>query len=329
MKAIALFSGGLDSLLSMKLITMQGIEVVALYIDTGFGGRKDSEKFEYLNRAVKQVGAELKVVDVKEQFIQDILFDPKYGYGKNFNPCIDCHGNMFRVASTLMIKWGASFIISGEVLGQRPMSQRKEALDQVKKLSTLDDLILRPMSAKLMSPTKPELEGWVDRDKLLDISGRSRIRQIELAKEYKIIEYESPAGGCLLTDEAYSNKIKDFISYDKSFDAKTIEILKFGRHLRLPNNTKLVISRNQEENAKLLEIGSDKFIQIDIGDIKGPVAFIDKEYAKDDLNLALSLVLTYSKTDFNKEYNLKIKEKKFTAKPLKSKELAKEYFIKL
>ena len=149
MKALALFSGGLDSLLAIKLIRQQNIDVSALFFDTGFGGTNDKEKKEYLKRVIKQVDADIEIIDIREQFIQDILFDPKYGYGKNFNPCIDCHANMVRIAIGLLKKLNADFIISGEVLGQRPKSQVKQALDIVQDFGKAQGLLVRPLSAKL------------------------------------------------------------------------------------------------------------------------------------------------------------------------------------
>lgn len=176
MKAIALFSGGLDSTLAIKLIIDQGIEVLAVNINTGFGSTKD--RLEHMQNMCKQVGAELKIVDIESEFLQDVLFDPKHGYGKNFNPCIDCHAKMFAVAKRVMEAEGASFLISGEVLGQRPMSQNRDAMQTVLNESNCDGLLLRPLSAKALVPTIAETLGWVDREKLEGIVGRSRDRQL-------------------------------------------------------------------------------------------------------------------------------------------------------
>jgi len=231
MRALALFSGGLDSLMAMKLVIEQGIEVIALHFETGFGGAKDAyEKQENLRRLTDKIGAKLEIVDVKDEYIQKVLFDPKYGYGKNFNPCIDCHANMFRIALSLLQKYDAKFVITGEVIGQRPMSQRADAIKNVTKLAGDEEsLILRPLSAKLMQPTKPELEGWVDREKLLGVSGRNRDVQLNLAKEWGFSEFESPGGGCLLTEEAMAKKIREHLKYDE-FIVEDIDILKVGRH---------------------------------------------------------------------------------------------------
>jgi tRNA-specific 2-thiouridylase len=179
MKAIALFSGGLDSTLAMKLIIDQGIDVIALNVNTGFGATKS--KRDHMQSMCDQVGAELMIVDVQNEYVQDLLFSPKYGYGKNFNPCIDCHGFMFSVAKRMMKELDASFLISGEVIGQRPMSQNKEALETVLDLGDVEGLLVRPMCAKRMKPTIPEEKGWIDREKLLGIYGRSRNTQMELA----------------------------------------------------------------------------------------------------------------------------------------------------
>lgn len=219
MRALALFSGGLDSMLAIKLMTIQGIEVVAINMNIGFGSTKS--KADLMRTRAQMAGATFEVIDTREEYIQKILFDPKHGYGKHFNPCIDCHGFMFRTAKALLPHFNADFIVTGEVIGQRPMSQRIEAINTVTKLAEDEDgLILRPLCAKLMKETKPEREGWVDRERLLNISGRGRERQIELAAEFGFEDYESPGGGCLLTLEAFSNKIGDFIKHD-TFEVQT------------------------------------------------------------------------------------------------------------
>jgi len=259
MKAIALFSGGLDSTLAMKLIIDQGVEVLAVNISTGFGSTKD--RLEHMQSMCEQVGAELKIIDIQSEFLQEVLFDPKHGYGKNFNPCIDCHAKMFAVAKRIMEAEGASFLISGEVMGQRPMSQNKDALQTVLNESNCDGLLLRPMSAKMLAPTIAEQNGWVDREKLEGITGRSRDRQLELAGEIGLDDFESPGGGCLLTDENFSKKIVDFIKHDQ-FEVRDIPVMKFGRHLRLPGDAKLVVGRNKDENQHLKNIDNDKIFTI-------------------------------------------------------------------
>jgi tRNA-specific 2-thiouridylase len=326
MRALALFSGGLDSMISVKLLTEQGIAVTALYIDIGFGSSED--RSELLKSRAKMVGADLEIVNAREQFVQDILFNPKYGYGKNFNPCIDCHGNMFRIAKALLPKYKASFIITGEVIGQRPMSQRHEAIKNVTKLAGDEEggLILRPMSAKLMTPTIAEVEGWVDREKLLNIEGRSREVQLRLAKEYGFEEYESPGGGCLLTESSFEKKIKDIIEHEK-FEVADIDLLKAGRHLRLPGGAKLVIGRNQDDNEKLKKIENPKYDFARALDISGPLSLLSASANEFDKKLAAKLILTYTKTPAGYEGSVKIGDEIVSAVPFESKEYAKEFFI--
>ncbi len=325
MKALALFSGGLDSMLAIKLISMQGIKVKALHMDIGFGGKVLNE--EKLKKRANMAGGDFEVVDAKNPYLQKILFTPKYGYGKHFNPCIDCHGFMFKTALEMLKSENADFVISGEVIGQRPMSQRSEALKSVEKLAQNDDnLILRPLCAKNLAPTKPELEGWVDRQKLLDISGRGRERQLALAKEFGFSEYETPGGGCLLTLEAFANKIRDFIKYD-TLKSEDLPLLKFGRHLRLHDGAKLVIGRNEEDNKELIKINSQKFAQIYLHDIVGPISLLSKNASISDINEAIKLVLTYAKTQENNLYEVKFNEKLITQTPYDSKDVAKKYFV--
>jgi len=326
MRALALFSGGLDSMISVKLLTEQGIDVTALYIDIGFGSSED--RSELLKSRAEMVGADFEIVNAREQFVQDILFDPKYGYGKNFNPCIDCHGNMFRIAKALLPKYDASFIITGEVIGQRPMSQRSEAIKNVTKLAGDEEggLILRPMSAKLMTPTIAEVNGWVDREKLLGIEGRSREVQLRLAKEYGFEEYESPGGGCLLTESSFEKKIKDIITHEK-FEVADIDLLKAGRHLRLPNGAKLVIGRNQDDNEKLKKIENPKYVFARALDISGPLSLLSANADESDKNLAAKLILTYTKTPTDQEGAVMIGEEVIKAIPFESKDSAKEFFV--
>ncbi len=326
MRALALFSGGLDSMISVKLITDQGIDVTAIHIDMGFGSTRD--KRELLEKRAAMVGADFEVVNIREQFVQEILFNPKYGYGKNFNPCIDCHGNMFRVAKGLMPKYDASFIITGEVIGQRPMSQRADAIRNVTKLAGDEEggIILRPMSAKLMTPTIPEKEGWVDREKLLGIEGRNREVQLRLAREWGFEEYESPGGGCLLTESSFEQKIRDIVAHEK-FTAADIDLLKAGRHLRLPEGAKLVIGRNQEDNEQLKKIENEKYIFARARDIAGPVCLISKNASEADRELAAKLILTYTKTPADQEGSVTIGDELYKAQPFENKSYAQPYFV--
>ena len=293
MKAISLFSGGLDSILAIKLIQDQGVEVEGVYVDLGFEANK--EKINYLKEMAKKLGIKLHIVDKKEEYIEKILFNPVYGYGKNMNPCIDCHAFMIRSAKELMPKIGASFIISGEVVGQRPMSQRLPALNSVNKLSQADGLILRPLSAKLLPPTIPEIKGWVDRNKLLDISGRDRKRQLELAKKYGLENFESPAGGCLLTDINFSKRLKDY-SKTLKLTPNEIDILKVGRHINY-KGYKIIISRNAKENPILKDYKGDKFLKMFPKGFPGPVGLIQANSPEEVKKKAADFMISYTKFD--------------------------------
>ncbi|MCD6653991.1 MAG: argininosuccinate synthase [Sulfurovum sp.] len=325
MRAISLFSGGLDSMIAIKLMRDQGIDVTAVHIKTGFGGTKDIGAI--LEERAKMAGADFRTIDVREEYIQKVLFSPQYGYGKNFNPCIDCHGYMFRVGKAVMEELGASFIFSGEVIGQRPMSQRHDALKQVSTIAEdkEEKLILRPLSAKLMEPTTPELEGWVDREKLLDISGRSRERQLALAACYGWEDYESPGGGCLLTEAHYSERIREFIAYDE-FEVEDIEILKFGRQFRLPGGAKLAVGRDQEDNAGLERIQSDKYISIKLP-MPGPFSLLSADASKEERVLAAKVAITYAKSKPEERYAVEVNGETITVSPFAEKEEAQRYFF--
>lgn len=324
MKAIALFSGGLDSTLAIKMIIDQGIEVLACNINTGFGSTKD--RLSHMKNMCDQVGAELKIIDIQSEYLQDVLFDPKHGYGKHFNPCIDCHAKMFAVAKRIMEEEGASFLISGEVMGQRPMSQNKDALQMVLNDSNCDGLLLRPLCAKHLEPTIPEIEGWVDREKLESIHGRNRDRQLEMAKEYNLTDFESPGGGCLLTDENFTKKMNDFIKYDK-FEIKDIPVIKYGRQLRLPDGAKLVIGRNQEDNGFLQKIENDKYVHIKTNGMPGPYSLLSRNASEADKALATRLIITYSKSTPEKAYELDYEGEIVSGYAFESKDEAKKYFV--
>ncbi len=324
MKAIALFSGGLDSTLAMKLIIDQGIEVLAVNISTGFGSTKS--RLDHMKHMCEQVGAELRIVDIQDEYLQDVLFDPKHGYGKNFNPCIDCHAKMFAVAKRIMEAEGASFLLSGEVMGQRPMSQNKDALQTVLDESNCDGLLLRPMSAKMLKPTIAEINGWVDRDKLESIVGRSRERQLELAAEIGLEDFESPGGGCLLTDENFSKKMFDMVKHD-TFEVKDIPLMKYGRHLRISETAKLVVGRNKEENEHLQVIDNDKYYHIKTVGLPGPHAMLSKTATPEDKELATKIILTYCKTSPDESYTLAYDSQEVQGSPFASREEIQPFAI--
>jgi tRNA U34 2-thiouridine synthase MnmA/TrmU len=263
-KAIALVSGGLDSTLALALIREQGVEIEALNFSTGFcftdhHRAMKSPKHNLQNEALRagaDLGVPVTVVDISARYFDDVLLHPKHGYGANMNPCLDCRAYMLARAREYMEQVGAQFVFTGEVLGQRPKSQFRQALITVAEESGLHDRLLRPLSAKLMPPTLPEREGWVNREKLLAISGRSRKIQIAEAARFGLDanELPQPAGGCcFLTDEAYARKLRDWLDHQETprHDAEAFVLLKVGRHLRLNDDVKVLVGRDEAENAFL------------------------------------------------------------------------------
>jgi tRNA U34 2-thiouridine synthase MnmA/TrmU len=287
MKALALFSGGLDSMLAAKLIREQGVNVIGVSFETPFF---ISEKAV---RSARCIGLPLKVVDITDSILQ-IVLSPRHGYGKGLNPCIDCHALMFKTAGGMLKKEGAGFIISGEVVGQRPMSQNLRSLSIISYESGFEDLILRPLSAKRLPETLPEKEGWVVRESLLGLSGRSRQPQMELARRFGIRQYPAPAGGCLLTEEVFSRRLRDLISVSPEFSRRDIELLKWGRHFRICEKAKIVVGRNQRENeliASLVRQG-DTLLRAEL--VPGPTVLATGELSPEEAEFAASMAASYS-----------------------------------
>ncbi len=255
MKAFALLSGGLDSLLAAQLIHLQGIEVIALHFNIPFYSSKKSNKESvpsFVSQAAAQVGIPLRTIDISEDFL-NILLKPKFGYGSHINPCIDCKILMFRQAKELMEAEGVSFVVSGEVLGQRPMSQHRKALESIDEESGLKGLIVRPLSGLLFPETIPEQKGWVQRSRLLGFNGRGRRPQMDLAAEFGIKQYANPAGGCLLTDPMFKKRVEDLIRHNE-VNLRNVALLKLGRHFRLTAQAKLIVGRDEPENEELMRL---------------------------------------------------------------------------
>lgn len=269
-KAVSLFSGGLDSILATKIVLEQGIDVFVLNFSTPFFRWNNCKRGKFILKEIEeQKEIKFKSIYLGEEYLE-ILKKPKYGYGKNLNPCIDCKILMFKHAKKFMEEINANFIITGEVLGQRPKSQHLYGLKIIEKETGLEGLILRPLSAKILPPSIPEKMGWVDREKLFSIYGRSRKFQMELAKTFGIKNYPSPAGGCLLTDPEFSKRLKDILK-QKEFNLAEIELLKLGRHFRITPSFKLVIGRNEIENKKLLSLTKQGDIYFEPKEMKGPI----------------------------------------------------------
>ncbi len=270
-KALALLSGGLDSILAARVLMEQGVEVVGLSFKSNFFSANQAKK------SADELGIKLIVVDFSDEHLI-LVKNPAHGYGKNMNPCIDCHGLMLKKAKEIIEKEGFDFVATGEVLGQRPMSQNKQALDIVEKISGLEGRLVRPMSAKLLDISEPEKQGKLIRGKLLDVSGRSRQRQLELIKKYSIKQYASPGGGCLLTDPAFSEKLLKILEYWPDCVGNDIELLKNGRIFwfknQLNKNILVVVGRDQKENEQLKKTASQGDTLLELVDENGPTSLI-------------------------------------------------------
>jgi len=295
MKAIALLSGGLDSTLAARVVMEQGVELEALNFMTLFCTcTSRGQTCLASQKAVETLGIPLRVFNVSEEYLS-VVKHPKHGYGRNMNPCIDCRIFMLKKAKTYMQDSGAAFIVTGEVLGQRPMSQRKEAMRLIEREAELDGLILRPLSAHVLPMTIPEKEGWVDREKLLKFQGRSRKPQIKLAEHYGIRDYPCPAGGCLLTDPGFAKRMRDLLHHNPFFSLNDVHLLKMGRHFRLSDGVKLVVGRNEEENQKIGTFAHDRDILLKVSGFPGPLSLLRGELCEGDVEKAAAVTAHYSK----------------------------------
>jgi len=290
-KAVSLFSGGLDSILATRLILDQGIDVSAFNVKTLFGiPRKDG--LSDAEASVVQLGVPLKVVAVDKEYIR-MLRNPKYGYGKNINPCVDCKVFILKQAVKFAREIGADFLFTGEVLGERPMSQHGPALRTIERAAGLEGKLLRPLSAKLLPETLAEKKGLVDRSKLLAISGRSRKPQFQLAKELGITSYPSPAGGCLLTCEEYSKKLSDLFVHKRNVLISDVVLLRFGRHFRLGKN-KIVVGRNEVENKVLKSLKGKNDYYFELPSVVGPITILQGVKNREAVQKAAELTACYS-----------------------------------
>lgn len=298
--ALALVSGGLDSQLAAKVVSEQGVEVIGANFRTGFSSEGDRELFSKIE---EDTGIDIRFLSVDEEEYLKIIKDPEHGYGSAMNPCLDCRILVLREAKKYMEEIGADFAITGEVLGQRPMTQRKGTLELIKRKSGLSDRLLRPLSAKLMDPTVPEEEGCVNRDDLLDISGRSRKRQLELAEKYGLNNYSQPAGGCLLTEEEFGHRIQELFDHKGREEStlKDLKLLKHGRHFRLPDGSKAIIGRNEEENEELQEFLNESYWRLELESVPGPLTLVTGNPTEKDFTLAARLTARYSQGRDKKE----------------------------
>jgi len=297
---LGLCSGGLDSILSGLVLREQGLRVEWITFETPFFS---SEK---ARRAAANTGIPLTVKNITKPYLT-MLKAPNCGYGKHMNPCLDCHALMFRMAGEVMKAKGFDFLFSGEVLGQRPMSQTRPSLRYVEKHSGFDGYIVRPLSAKRLEETIPEKEGLIDREALLGITGRSRKEQIRLAQHFNLTEYPAPAGGCLLTDKGYSNRLKDLFAHQDRYSENELHLLKYGRHFRINADAKVIVGRTKQDNAQMeryVDPGVDMLLKV--RDLPGPLVVIPQGAAKDTVLLAASICAGYSKAPADTPVQVKV-----------------------
>lgn len=342
-KAVALISGGLDSMLATKTVLEQGVHVEGINFFTGFCVEghthairaKDQTKVKRNNAlwVAEQLGIKLHIVDVIEEY-KAVLTNPKHGYGQNMNPCLDCKIFMVNKAKQWMQENGFDFIITGEVIGQRPMSQRKGTMPIVAKQSGADDLLLRPLCAKNLPETLPEREGWVNREQLHDITGRSRKPQMELAKRWGFVDYAQPAGGCcFLTDKKYSDKLVDLWQAQghKQYELDDIMLLKVGRHIRPRPHFKLIVAREEGEG-NFLQGYHKQFMSLFCLSHTGALTLLDGKVNEDDLTLAARIVAYYGHGRNAEQVEVGIRhtdgtEHSLTVKPMTADELSKTWFV--
>ena len=343
-KAVALISGGLDSMLAAKAIMDQGVHVEGINFFTGFcveghthAIRKKDQNKQKRNNALwvaEQLGIKLRIIDVIEEY-KDVLLNPKYGYGANMNPCLDCKIFMVKKAKDWAIENGFDFIITGEVVGQRPMSQRKDTMPVIQKQSGIDALLLRPLCAKNLPETKPELERWVDREQLFGFHGRNRTPQFELAKEYGFSDYATPAGGCcFLTDKQYSDKLVDLWkgrNDQRDYDFDDIMLLKMGRHLRPKPEFKLIIGREEGEN-RFLNGYKRQFPSVTVESHGGPLTLIDGAFDPADEEFVAKICARFSQGRNEEAVTLKITypdgvAKELTVKPFSIDDVKQAWYV--
>jgi tRNA U34 2-thiouridine synthase MnmA/TrmU len=293
LKALALLSGGLDSTLAVKLVQQQGISVDALNFTSPFclckkGGCGAID-------ATRQLGIRLQVMDVGEDYLK-MLRAPKHGYGKNMNPCIDCRIFMLRRAREHAQRIGAAFIFTGEVLNERPMSQTRASLQVIEREAGLEGKVLRPLSAKLLPETEAERNGWVDRQKLLALTGRSRKPQIALARRLDIANYPCPAGGCLLTHKEFAAKLRDLFEHEKTVQIEDINRLKVGRHFRFKEN-KIIVGRSEAENKQLHRLKDKRDYVFEVPNCGSPITLLRGPKTQEAIKKAAALTLRYSDSE--------------------------------
>jgi tRNA U34 2-thiouridine synthase MnmA/TrmU len=287
-----MFSGGLDSVVAAHLLKSQGLEVVALHFVLPF---QSGVGFDHapVRRAAEALGVALRIEEEGEEFLA-VLRSPEFGFGKNVNPCVDCRIHRIRKAEAIMRDIGASFIATGEVVGQRPMSQRKNTMGAIANRAGCNGCLLRPLSAKLLAPTVPEIEGWVDREKLFAISGRGRSEQLAYARRHGLV-HGTPGGGCLLTEKEVAQRYRDLESHEADFDIHDFKLLAYGRHFRIGDRTRLIVGRNHGENLILGALALSDDISVRMHEIEGPFGLVRGKAHDGALRQAAAIIARYSK----------------------------------
>ncbi len=301
--AVALISGGLDSILAAKVVMEQGFSVTGLYCTSVFSKSFGNETETHAVRVSKAIGLDLRIITMGQDYL-DLIRSPMHGYGKNVNPCIDCKIFMLKKAKEVMQELDAPFVITGEVLGQRPMSQRRDALHIIERDADMRGMVLRPLSATLLPPTKAEHQGIISREKLLGISGRSRSVQLQLAERYGIRGFATPAGGCLLTDKNFSDKLRDLFADKQEVAESDIRLLTVGRHYRMDTGVKIVLGRDNNENNLLMSLAPNGYHLFTPHGFPGPVALLSGEPSQDLKQTVGRLIITYSKHIPGRTYNI-------------------------
>jgi tRNA U34 2-thiouridine synthase MnmA/TrmU len=304
MKCLVLLSGGLDSSIALKLMLEQQLDVEAVNFTSVFCRCNAKSGCNYADNLCRKLKVPLYIIDKGEEYLE-IIKNPKYGYGSNINPCIDCRIFAFKKAKELMKDINASFIVTGEVLNQRPMSQHLNTMMLIDKEAGLTGLVLRPLSALHLPVTIPEEKGWVNRNKLLNLQGRSRKEQIKLAEEKGITDYSCPSGGCLLTDPSFTERMKDLMRYKPDFTIKDVNLLKYGRHYRLSKDVKLIVGRNKQENEMIINFKEKNDLIIGLEDFKGPLSLLKGNDVESFLKIAGSITARYGDI-LNKEEFVKV-----------------------
>lgn len=343
-KAVALISGGLDSMLAVKALQEQGVHVEGLNFYTGFchSGHTSAIRNNKTNKLIRNdalfvaesLGIKLHIEDIVEPY-KEVLLNPQYGYGKHANPCLDCKIFMVKKAYEWMLEHGFDFIVTGEVIGQRPNSQLKAKMPIIAKQSGAYDRLLRPLCAKLLEPTLPEREGWVDREKLFAFNGRNRKPQLQLAASYGFDEFAQPSGGCcVLTDENYTRRLSDMWTHrgTKEYSMEDIILLKTGRHLRINPDLKMIIARDEGEH-HFLQGYRKQYLHLEILNERGPIALIEGQPQSEEIKLCASIAARFSsgkqkeKVSFHLHHNKGSLTEMIEVKPLQAEEIPKDWYL--